>query len=78
MSVLQKWGNSLGVRVPKGFADQLGLGEGAEIDLAIQDGAIVIRPARKSYALAELLAACRPDLRPEPIDWGPDVGGEVL
>jgi antitoxin MazE len=78
MATLQKWGNSLGVRVPKGFTDQLGLGEGAEIDLAVHDGAIVIRPARKRYALADLLADCRPERRPEPIDWGPDVGGEVL
>jgi antitoxin MazE len=78
MGVLQKWGNSLGVRVPKGFADQLGLSEGAEIDVAIQDGAIVIRPARKTYVLADLLAGCRPEQRPEPVDWGPDVGREFL
>ena len=78
MGTMQKWGNSLGIRVPKGFADQLGLDAGTEVDLAIEDGAIVIRPARKTYDLADLLAACRPEQRPEPIDWGADVGRDIL
>lgn len=78
MGVLQKWGNSLGVRVPKGFADQLGLGEGAEVDITLRDGAIMIRPAQRHYVLSELLAHCRPEKRPEPVDWTPAAGRKIL
>ncbi len=76
--MIQKWGNSLGVRVPKAFADQLGLHDGAEIEISLRGGEIVIVPVRKTYALADLLAACQPDNRPDPIDWGDDIGREVL
>ena len=78
MSTVQKWGNSLGVRVPKVYADRIGLHEGAEVDISLRDGQLVITPARKIYTLDALLAACTPANRPEPIDWGPDVGAEIL
>ncbi len=43
---VQKWGHSLAVRLPKSFADGLGLGEGAPADMTLEDGAIVVRPDR--------------------------------
>ena len=42
---MQKWGNSLGVRIPRGLADELGLGAGTEISLTAKDGELVLRPA---------------------------------
>lgn len=78
MSMIQKWGNSLGVRLPKAFVEQLGLQDGADVDLTVRDGEIVIAPAQPRYRLAELLAGCTAENRPEPIDWGPDVGREIL
>ena len=57
MGVVQKWGNSLGVRVPKALAEQLGLHDGSEIEMVLRDGEIVISPVRRTYALADLLAA---------------------
>ncbi len=78
MGVVQKWGNSLGVRVPKALAEQLGLHDGSEIEMVLRDGEIVISPVRRTYALADLLAACKPENRPDPVEWGPDVGGEFL
>ncbi|HEY1933405.1 MAG TPA: AbrB/MazE/SpoVT family DNA-binding domain-containing protein [Acetobacteraceae bacterium] len=77
MSVtLQKWGNSVGVRLPKPMLAQLGLTEGAQVDVLIEGDHLVIRPKR--LKLADLLARCRPEHRPEPIDWGPDVGREIV
>jgi antitoxin MazE len=43
---VQKWGNSLAVRLPKSFADGLGLGEGSPADLTLEEGAIVVKPDR--------------------------------
>lgn len=73
---LQKWGNSVGVRLPKPMLAQLGLAEGAQVDVLLEGDHLVIRPAR--LKLADLLARCTPASRPEPVDWGPDVGSEIV
>lgn len=78
VGTIQKWGNSLGVRLPKAFVDQLGLHDGSEIEVAMRDGEIVIRPLRPHYTLQGLLAGCTDDNRHAPIEWGPNVGREVL
>ncbi|MGG3744960.1 AbrB/MazE/SpoVT family DNA-binding domain-containing protein [Paenibacillus chibensis] len=38
MFQVQKWGNSLGVRIPKSLAVKVGLEEGSEIELDVEDG----------------------------------------
>ena len=77
MSVtLQKWGNSVGVRLPKPMLAQLGLAEGAQVDVLVEGDHLVIR--RKRLQLADLLAQCKPENRPDPIDWGPDVRREII
>jgi len=77
MSVtLRKWGNSVGVRLPKPMLEQLGLKEGNEVDIAVEGNRLVLK--RKRVTLAELLAQCKPENRPDPIDWGPDVGREII
>ena len=37
---VQKWGNSLGLRIPKPFAVEMGLADDAEVDLSVADGAL--------------------------------------
>ena len=44
---IQRWGNSLGLRIPKAFAEQAGVEAGSEGDLALDDGELIIRPARE-------------------------------
>jgi antitoxin MazE len=56
---VQKWGNSLGIRIPKAIATRVGLEEGTEIDLDIEDDKIVIK--RKSKNLDALLSQITPD-----------------
>ena len=73
---LQKWGNSVGLRVPKPLLEQLGLKEGSEVDLVVEGNRLVIKQRRPT--LAELLAQCRPENRPDPIDFGPPVGRELM
>jgi antitoxin MazE len=73
---LQKWGNSVGVRLPKPMLEQVGLKEGFEVDVLVEGNRLVIR--RKRPKLADLLAQCKPENRPDPIDWGPDAGRELI
>lgn len=73
---LQKSGNSVGVRLPKPMLDQIGLKEGKQVDVLVEGDHLVIR--RKRLRLADLLAQCKPENRPDWIDWGPDVGSEII
>jgi antitoxin MazE len=57
MSVkIQKWGNSLGVRLPKAVVEKVNLSEHSEVEVESKDGVIVIFPAKKRYYLEELIA----------------------
>ena len=58
MSVtLHRWGNSVGLRLPKPLLEQLGLGEGSKVDLRIEGGHLVIEPQRaRKLTMKEILA----------------------
>ena len=46
----------MGLRIPRSFAQEAGVGAGSEVDLSVQDGDLVIRPARRrTYQLKDLL-----------------------
>lgn len=55
---IQKWGNSAAVRLPATVLDQLGVGLGDRLSAVMQPDGLVLKPARKSYALADLMAQC--------------------
>ena len=53
---IQKWGNSLGLRIPRSFAAQAQVEEGATVDLSVEEGRLLVRPLRvRKYALSVLL-----------------------
>ncbi len=53
---VQKWGNSLGVRIPRSVAAEAQVEEGGTVDLSVEDGRLLIRPLRvRKYALSALL-----------------------
>jgi antitoxin MazE len=56
MSVkIQKWGNSLGVRIPKAVIKKTNLSEHSEVEVESKNGTIVIFPAKKQYSLESLV-----------------------
>ena len=77
-TVIAKWGNSLAVRLPKHAAEAAGLTEGKPVDVEVQEGTLVIRPARKRYRLSELLANHKPEHRHKEVNWDDSTGGEEL
>ena len=74
---IAKWGNSLGVRLPKSVAQEARLDEGDHVDVSVRDGEVVIRPARPSYTLADLVSRITPKNRHDETDWGPRAGREA-
>ena len=75
-----KWGNSLGVRLPKAAADSIGVTAGSELDLTVELGGFRLRGMPKTAAqrLQELLDQIDPNNIPETIEWGPDRGSEII
>lgn len=78
----QKWGNSLALRVPKAFVDEIGASDGKAAEMTVSNGKLVIEIARtqrpkRRYTLDQLVAGITPDNRHREIDWGPPVGNEV-
>ncbi len=59
---ISKWGNSLGVRIPSSMASDAQLREGAEVEVTLRDGELVIAPM---LSLGELVARITPENLPE-------------
>ncbi len=75
---LHRWGNSVGLRLPKAMLTQLGLIEGAEVAVMIEGDRLVIEPHRpKRMTLKQILRGFSPEDRPGEVDWGKRVGKEV-
>jgi antitoxin MazE len=73
-----RWGNSLGVRLPKDLARGLGIGEGSRVEMRAERDRIVISVARPVYTLDELLVGMTPEAMHEAFDWGEDRGREIV
>ena len=73
-----RWGNSLGVRIPKEIAARAGLREGVPVEIAAEGERITISLARPRYRLADLLEGLTPEAMREAFDWGPDKGREIV
>jgi len=59
---VQKWGNSLAVRIPKAFAEGLGWGENAPVEMSLEEGALIIKTDRaRTWVLDTLLAGVTDD-----------------
>ncbi len=78
LAKVQKWGNSIGLRIPKAFADEMQLTADTAVEMRLEDGRLVITPVERSpYSLDELLAAITPENVHEEVDWGAPAGKEA-
>lgn len=73
-TMIQKWGNSLGIRIPSTFAKELNLKNGSTVEIVEEQGEIRIRPQKVN--LDDLLSGIRADNLHESIDTGSSVGKE--
>ena len=75
---VQKWGNSLALRVPKAFAAEAGLRNESPVDVSIVNGKLVIEPVvEPKVTLKQLLAQVTEDNVHREVDTGPAIGSEV-
>ena len=75
---IQKWGNSLGLRIPRSLAADVQVEEGSTVDLSVENGRLLIRPLRtRKYALADLLKKVNPRNVHGEVSTGEPVGREA-
>lgn len=80
LTKVQKWGNSQGVRLSRNVLDGLQIQAGDEVDVSVNDGAIVIRPihpVRGKRKLEDLVSRIPDDYQRLETDWGKPVGREA-
>ncbi len=72
-ATIQKWGNSLALRIPMSFAKNIHLHQGSAVDVVLGKDKIEIRPknrAKKKYVLSEMVKRITKDNIHHEIDWG--------
>ena len=75
---VQKWGNSLALRIPKSFAEEVGLQRETSVEVSLADGKLVITPvAKPKMTLKQLLAKVTKDNLHHEIDTGSAAGNET-
>lgn len=76
---VQKWGNSLALRIPRPFAREVAVQEGTTVDLSVDDGKLVVSPVMQGrYTLKQLLRGVTKDNIHGETDWGRPAGRESL
>ncbi len=74
---VQKWGNSLALRIPKSFVAETCLEPDAEVDLSLVGGTLIITPVKIDYSLEALLEGVSEDNLHAEVDTGGSVGNET-
>ncbi len=75
---VQKWGNSLALRIPKSFAAEVGLHKETPVEVTLSDGKIVVTPvAEPEQTLEQLLSGITPENLHREVDFGPAAGKEI-
>jgi len=74
---IQRWGNSLAIRIPKAFAAQAQLSENSDVDISLEGERIVVTPARRQWTLRQLVEGITPGNRHREIHWGGRTGKET-
>jgi antitoxin MazE len=75
---IARWGNSLGVRIPRDIAGRVGLSEGSSVEIEARNDRIVLSRAKPRYRLDDLLSGMTPRAMRTAFDWGPEKGREVI
>ncbi len=74
---IQKWGNSLAIRIPKPFAAAIGMVQNSLVSISVVEGKLLLEPVKQPPLLDELLAGITPDNLHQEFETGAPAGNEV-
>ena len=78
ITTVQKWGNSLGVRIPSPVAKDIKLYEGSQVEIREEGNRLVIVPVEKPvFTLEDMLKKIKKENIHDEVDFGPAQGKEV-
>ena len=76
---VQKWGNSLALRIPKSYAVETKTENGSTVEMAVRNGAIIVKPViKENLTFDEMLANITEENLHTEIDFGKPEGAESL
>lgn len=77
-TAVQRWRNSLALRIPRAYAVETSISEGSEVEMTLKAGTLVVRPVRrKGHVLSDLLKRVSATNRHEAVETGRTIGKEV-
>lgn len=77
-TTVQKWGNSLALRIPSSLAKDIHLHRGSEVEVAVVEGTMVIKPkGRRKFSLNQMVKGITSSNRHKEQDWGSAQGQEI-
>ncbi len=75
---VQKWGNSLGLRIPKSFAEEADIADGSRVEISVQDGDLLIHSVeQRKFDLDALLKQVNKNNLHDEIETGDPIGDEA-
>lgn len=78
LTKVQKWGNSLALRIPKAFAVDAQLENDSFVEISLVEGQIIITPVlAPAWTLEDLLAGINRDNLHHEVDTGSPIGKEI-
>lgn len=78
LTKVQKWGNSLALRIPKAFALDAQLEHDSVVEVSLEDGRIIIKPVvSPTWTLEKLLEGINSENLHQETVTGPAVGNEI-
>ena len=77
-ATIQKWGNSLALRIPLPVAKQIQVQEGDSDSLKVSAAGLTVKAHPKRLSLDDLLSQVTPENLHSATEWGSDVGREML
>ncbi len=73
-----RWGNNLGLRLPKSLITRLALSEGMQVQIEADDDRIILSLPQPRYQLSDLVANLTHDDLADAFDWGPNESREIV
>ena len=78
IATVQKWGNSLGIRIPKPLAQDAAMREGVSVEMSVEEGRLILVPQKaRRYQLGTLLKAISAKNIHAEVDTGEATGKEA-
>ena len=75
---IQKWGNSLALRIPKAYVHETNLCQGATVDIGVKERCIIVKPLlEKKFSLKSLLVGVNKINSYKEEDFGERQGLEI-